>query len=211
MISTKTTKKLTQKQQIFVNEIAKGNTQRQACIIAYPKAKNWTQNTIDVRASQLMGNTVIQEELQKINNIDNTEALWTRQKVINIITELIENKKEEIKENSRLTEILTEVKETEIKHLKELLYTETDKKIKRQLILELQKEEKELLKIRISPTITSADTNALLGGLKMIIKMYGFNAKPGTVVIENEESDNMLTVEELRQMVSEIQKEKENI
>ena len=42
--------RLTPKQEKFVEEIAKGKTQRQAYLVAYPNSKNYKENTIDSRA-----------------------------------------------------------------------------------------------------------------------------------------------------------------
>lgn len=45
--------RLTDNQERFVQELIKGKSQREAYRIAYPKSVNWTDNTIDSRASKL--------------------------------------------------------------------------------------------------------------------------------------------------------------
>lgn len=45
---------LTQKQEIYVQELIKGNSQREAYKIAYPKSRYWADNTLDARASRLL-------------------------------------------------------------------------------------------------------------------------------------------------------------
>lgn len=44
---------LTDRQEIYVQELLNGKSQRQAYRIAYPKSKKWKDSTIDSRASKL--------------------------------------------------------------------------------------------------------------------------------------------------------------
>ena len=173
MINTMANNKLTAKQDIFVKEIAKGNTQRQACIVAYPNAKNWTQKAIDVRASQLMSNQAIQEKLRRINNKENKKVLWNRKKATKTILDIIEtNKKEQI----AIQEIqykLINTKEEEIEELINVLKNEEDISKKIQIIKELKRIEHELYKLKIECIVNEKNSNAILNGIKILNKMYG--------------------------------------
>lgn len=58
--------KLTAKQEKFVDGILEGLSQRQAYYRAYPKSKNWKDNTVDSRASVLMTNKKVIKRLREL-------------------------------------------------------------------------------------------------------------------------------------------------
>lgn len=58
--------RLTPKQETFVDNILQGKTQYEAYITAYPRAKKWSRNAIDVAASQLMNNNKILIRLKEL-------------------------------------------------------------------------------------------------------------------------------------------------
>lgn len=57
---------VTDRQEIFVQEIVKGTTQRQAYVIAFPAAKNWKISAIDPTASKLLKNPVVAARLAEL-------------------------------------------------------------------------------------------------------------------------------------------------
>ena len=58
--------RLTQKQEIFVQELIKCKSQREAYKIAYPKSKHWTDNTIDARACKLFNTYKVYTRYNKL-------------------------------------------------------------------------------------------------------------------------------------------------
>lgn len=57
---------LTQKQEIFCQEIIKGKSQRQAYIKAYPNSAKWKENAIDSNASTLYKSTKVKQRLEEL-------------------------------------------------------------------------------------------------------------------------------------------------
>ena len=45
---------LTEKQELYVQNLIKGMSQREAYRNAYPKSKKWKDSSVDTRASQLL-------------------------------------------------------------------------------------------------------------------------------------------------------------
>lgn len=60
------TAKLNARQEQFVQELAKGTTQRQAYLLAYPNSKKWKLETVDSKASILANNGKFLERLEEI-------------------------------------------------------------------------------------------------------------------------------------------------
>jgi hypothetical protein len=57
-------KNITVNQRRFIKEILAGKSQRQAYLIAYPRAKKWTNGSVDVAAHRLSQNTKIAHSLK---------------------------------------------------------------------------------------------------------------------------------------------------
>lgn len=60
--------KLTDKQEKFVQELIKGKSQRQAYRTAYPKSKQWLDNTVDAAASKLFKNDKVFTRYNEIHD-----------------------------------------------------------------------------------------------------------------------------------------------
>ncbi len=58
--------KLNVRQEQFVQEIAKGKTQRQAYLLAYPGSKKWKPETVDSKSSVLANNGKVLARLEEI-------------------------------------------------------------------------------------------------------------------------------------------------
>lgn len=75
--------KLTPKQELFVQGIISGLSQRQAYRKAYPSAKKWQDNVVDNRASELLKNGEVlvryRELLKRFSNM----SLWSREQAFN--------------------------------------------------------------------------------------------------------------------------------
>lgn len=74
--------KLNARQEQFVQELAKGTTQRQAYLLAYPGAKKWKPETVDKRASRLAGSSQVCGRLEEIQREIERKNSVTREAVI---------------------------------------------------------------------------------------------------------------------------------
>lgn len=206
MTNTKTKKRLTQKQRVFVNEIAKGNTQRQACILAYPKAKNWTTNTIDVRANALMKNEVVKEALQNINKEEKKEVLWTREKATQTILYLIDTAEAEQEKIRIAFYNELKIKEKIVENLeKQWLLAETDKE-HLQIEYKLLKAKEDVYKHLQIPKQSTTCNRAIFQGTDILNRMYGYK-NLGWECIE-EETEKTLKYEKLKALADSLTKQK---
>lgn len=60
--------KLTKSREIFVQELIKGKSQREAYRIAYPRSRNWADSAVDTQACILFKNSKVLERYNQINN-----------------------------------------------------------------------------------------------------------------------------------------------
>lgn len=58
--------RLNARQEQFAQELAKGTTQRQAYLIAYPNARKWKPETVDSRASDLANDPKVFARLEEL-------------------------------------------------------------------------------------------------------------------------------------------------
>ena len=194
---------LTAKQEKFCQEIAKGKTQREAMLIAYPSRKNWTQQSIDVAASQLMNNKLVISRLQELRAATEKKVIWNRTRALKEINYVLEMHKKDI-------ERIDEACQTEI----DLLNLEIDKKVAqlaqidesigRRVIIQISKEIKELnekvAKLKKQKRMNGTNTHGILEAAKILNRMYGLDITK----VEIKEPDStreyakQLSLEELR-------------
>ncbi|WP_277630387.1 terminase small subunit [Atopococcus tabaci] len=74
--------KLTAKQELFVQGLVSGLSQREAYRRAYPNATKWKDNAIDSNASTLLKNTKVSQRYQELMGEHKKKALWTREKAV---------------------------------------------------------------------------------------------------------------------------------
>jgi hypothetical protein len=83
---------LTQQQEIFVNEYIKSSNGYQSYLIAYPKAKKWTRQTVDSACSRLLDNDKINARIKAHNDAiakSTQESIkLNKRKILNEIIEL---------------------------------------------------------------------------------------------------------------------------
>lgn len=75
--------KLTPKQELFVQGIISGLSQRQAYRKAYPSAKKWQDNVVDNRASELLKNGEVLVRYRKLLKQFSNMSLWSREQAFN--------------------------------------------------------------------------------------------------------------------------------
>ena len=210
MKSSKT--KLTTRQSIFVKEIAKGSTQRQACITAYPNSKNWSINTVDARASALMRNDTVKLALLDIDKEKNNQVLLTKEKMAMKILEIVDLAEAEQEKIQIAYYKGLKIKEQKIKDLQDQwLLANTDKE-HLQIEKAILEAKQDVLKHQQKNPIRLDLTNTILRGLSMLCRMYGWKDLGWENCVKEDEKEKSLTAEELIKLANEItQKERKKI
>ena len=75
--------KLTPKQELFVQEIITGLSQRQAYRKAFPSSKKWKDTTVDVKASELLQNGKVLVRYRALLKQFSNMSLWSREQAFN--------------------------------------------------------------------------------------------------------------------------------
>lgn len=75
--------KLTPKQELFVQGIISGLSQRQAYRKAYPSAKKWRDNVVDNKASELLKNGEVLVRYRELLKQFSNMSLWSREQAFN--------------------------------------------------------------------------------------------------------------------------------
>ena len=86
---------LTTKQEIFVQRLIEGYSQREAYKFAY-EASNMKDTTVDVRACELFKDSKIQVRYQELLNEHKQKALWNRSKAEEKLMWLLDKSQEDI-------------------------------------------------------------------------------------------------------------------
>lgn len=148
--------RLTPKQEKFVEEIAKGKTQYEAYITAYPKAKKWSRNAIDVAANRLMTNTKIVVRLNELRKLTDKKVEWTRKKALKTINDVMEMHEQDIKRINEAYDEELNIKEQELQQWVSLLSVKNiDVKGVQANIQRLMKEINNLKKIRRTNSVNT--------------------------------------------------------
>lgn len=89
---------LTQQQENFLQKYIECGVAYQAYIYAYPKAKNWTRNSVDSQANRLLNNpkinTRLAEHNKKIESALEQSTTLNKRRILNEIIELQQQCKE---------------------------------------------------------------------------------------------------------------------
>lgn len=195
--------KLTAKQEKFCQEIAKGKTQREAMLIAYPSRKNWTQQSIDVAASQLMNNKLVISRLQELRAATEKKVIWNRTRALKEINYVLEMHKKDIERIDEACQTEIDLLNLEIdKKIAQL--TQIDESVGRRVIIQISKEIKELnekvAKLKKQKRMNGTNTHGILEAAKILNRMYGLDITK----VEIKEPDStreyakQLSLEELR-------------
>ena len=75
--------RLTPKQELFVQGIISGLSQRQAYRKAYPSAKKWRDNVVDNKASELLKNGEVLVRYRELLKQFSNMSLWAREQAFN--------------------------------------------------------------------------------------------------------------------------------
>lgn len=190
--------RLTSKQEEFVYGIANGKTQYQAYIDAYPKAKNWKREAVDVNASKLLNDTKIKLRLNELNKIKKEKIAWTRDRALNEINYVLEMNRKDIERMNYAYEEDLQRKELELQKWVQLLAVENiDTNRVQNHINQILDDMSEIRKQRRT---SGTNTAGILNAAKILNRMYGYDITKVEVNPKDEERENMekLSVEELK-------------
>lgn len=95
----KPTAKLTKQEEVFVNALANGMTQRQAYYKAYPHSKKWKEESADQRASRLFSEVKVRSRFnelkEEIAEELKQETIASKQEVLEFFTRLMRREEKE--------------------------------------------------------------------------------------------------------------------
>lgn len=178
-MAMKRTDKLTKQQEIFVNEMVKGNSQRQSYLKAYPSKKNWKESSLDVEASKLFKLSKIRQRYEELlytmRENEQKNTMWTREESIETLRYVIDINKKDLNRIEDAAEEELELLEKQIK--------EDPTNAARYVQL--------MLKHRKSRRASQVNNKGITDAVAELNKMQGFNEETinlnGTVVFEGEE------------------------
>jgi hypothetical protein len=171
--------KITKAQEIFVNELIRGKSQRQAFLRAYPEKASWKWSSIDSAASTLLKKEKVAKRYDVLMNRIRAEELektkWTREQAIETLKGVI---KRNVEEHEKIQAAI----DSEI----ELLL----KKIKKNPH-KAEEYTKELLRKRKARIVSSTHNAGIISAVSELNKMQGFNEETinlnGSVVFSGED------------------------
>lgn len=190
--------RLTSKQEEFVYGIANGKTQYQAYIDAYPKAKKWKREAVDVNASKLLNDTKIKLRLEELNKIKKEKIAWTRDRALNEINYVLEMNRKDIERMNEGFQTEIDIKEVELMQYAKLMATpdiDTGK-----IAQKMQDITNEIALLKQKRRTSGINTAGILNAAKILNRMYGYDITKVEVNPIDEERENMekLSVEELK-------------
>lgn len=171
--------KITKAQEIFVNELIRGKSQRQAFLRAYPEKASWKWSSIDSAASTLLKKEKVAKRydalMNRIRAAELEKTKWTREQAIETLKGVIKRNVEEYEK------IQTAI-DDEIERLL--------KKIKKNP-RKAEEYTRELLRKRKARIVSSTHNAGIISAVSELNKMQGFNEETinlnGSVMFSGED------------------------
>jgi len=179
MARTSSKNTLTKPQEIFIQELLKGSTQRQAYLKAYPSKKKWKESSLDSAASNLLKNekvrTRYEQLLNKMREKEQEKTMWTREQSIETLRYVIDVNKKDL-------ERINKAFEEELEVLQKLMQEDPEK---------APQYLQQILKQRKLRRASKVNNQGIIDAVAELNKMQGFNEETinmnGTVVFTGEE------------------------
>ena len=155
--------KLTPKQELFVQGIISGLSQRQAYRQAYPSAKGWLDSSVDSKAAVLLQNVKVLSRYRELLKQFSNMALWSREQAFNEY-EWLKNKARSSIENDGIRQANSSAFLSALDGMNNMAWKDfelTDEKIKQEI---------ELLKIKIEKNQGSKSDTTLMEALLNAVK-----------------------------------------
>lgn len=190
--------RLTPKQELFVEEIAKGKSQRQAYYEAYPRSRKWKERHVDSQASVLMKNPKVAKRLEELKKLTEKKVEWTRNRALNTINYVLEMNQKDMERINQAYDEELNLKEQELQQWVSVLSMENVDVSKVQTnIRRVMDEITNLKKIRRT---SSVNTRGIYEGARLLNRMFGFDITKVEINQDDDERANMesLSVEELK-------------
>lgn len=171
--------RLTKAQEIFVQELLKGNTQRQAYLKAYPYKKNWKVSSLDSNASTLFKQEKVRQRydelLNEMRERETEKTRWTREQSIETLRYVIDVNKKDL-------ERINQAAEEELELLHRLMIEDPER---------ATSYIKEVLKQRKARRASHVNNKGITDAVAELNKMQGFNEETinlnGMVMFTGEE------------------------
>lgn len=204
--------RLTPAQEIFCQEIAKGETQYKAYLTAYPKAKNWQRNTVDSRASVLMDNKKIIKRLEEMGYKNIKKVIWTRQKALETINYVMDMNRKDMERIDRAYEDEIQLLNAQIMELSQAMAQETNPQRIYGIAKQMQELTAEIAARNKQRRTNSTNARGIFEGAKILNRMFGYDITKVEIKQEDDERNEMekLTAEELRDILANVNKENNN-
>lgn len=157
------TTKLSTPEEVFINQILQGKTQRAAFVKAYPSKKNWKPSSLDCEASRLFNKTKVQQRYQELlvairaEEVEKTQ--WTREQSIATLRFVIDTNKKELQR-------IEEAAEDELELLLEKIVSDPTN---------AEKYTREILKRRQMRRISGVHNGGIVTAVAELNKMQGYN------------------------------------
>lgn len=196
--------RLTPKQEKFVEEIAKGKTQRQAYLVAYPNSKNYKENTIDSRASVLMKNKKVVKRLNELKQLTEKKVEWTRKKALETINYVMDMNKKEIERINDACETEINLYEAKIMELGQQLSQATEVRDMIRISKQMQEHTETIAKLKKQRRTSGTNVHGIYEGAKILNRMFGYDITKVEINQVDEEREEMekLTAEELKELIN---------
>lgn len=155
--------KLTPKQELFVQGIISGLSQRQAYRQAYPSAKKWRDNVVDNKASELLKNGEVLVRYRELLKQFSNMSLWSREQAFNEY-EWLKNKARASIENDGIRQANSNAFLSALDGMNNMAWKDfelTDEKVRQEI---------ELLKIKIESNQGSKSDTTLMEALLNAVK-----------------------------------------
>ena len=171
--------RITKQQEIFVQSLVEGDSQRKAYIKAYPSRKKWKDNSIDCEASKLFSQPKIKQRydelLKQVREEETKKTMWTREQSIETLRYVIDVNKKDL-------ERINKAYEEELELLQKMMI-EDPERAPRYL--------REIIKQRKSRRASQVNNKGITDAVAELNKMQGFNEETinmnGIVIFTEEE------------------------
>ena len=100
---------LSAKQEIFVQALVQGKTQRQAYNEAYPKSLNWKVESVETKACRLFGNPKIQERYFELLKATETKTILNAIQRKEWLSSVIVSDKENTSDKLKAVDLLNQM------------------------------------------------------------------------------------------------------
>ena len=191
-------------------EYQNGKTQYQAYIDAYPKAKNWGRNAIEVNASKLMQNTNILLTLKECGWKDKTEVMITRKNMLKRIDKLMKKHEEEVERIEKAYKQDEALAMQELSQWMQLLSNPNiDEEYKKVVQAKVNELTQKMIDKGKQRRLNAVNTRGINECAKIINRMMGFDITKVEITNIDSEREEMekLTVDDLKELINISKKE----